>query len=126
MSTRPPVAPFTIEGAVEKVRLAEDAWNTRDSEHVAPGMPATGIGRAECCWEPGPVCLPCLATPKGMTSGINEGRCLARTDRSISGRAVYSSVVGRPRSNLPAGHMSRSGVITAPRMRRRARLHESR
>lgn len=37
MSTRPPVPPFTIESAVEKVRLAEDAWNTRDPEHVALG-----------------------------------------------------------------------------------------
>ena len=28
--TRPPVPPFTAESAAEKVRLAEDAWNTRD------------------------------------------------------------------------------------------------
>jgi uncharacterized protein len=35
MPTRPPVPPFTIESAAEKVRLAEDAWNTRDPEHVA-------------------------------------------------------------------------------------------
>ena len=31
---RPPVPPFTYETAVEKVRLAEDAWNTRDPERV--------------------------------------------------------------------------------------------
>ena len=29
-----PAAPFTHETAVEKVRLAEDAWNTRDPERV--------------------------------------------------------------------------------------------
>ena len=35
MSQRPPIPPFTHETAVEKVRLAEDAWNTRDPEKVA-------------------------------------------------------------------------------------------
>jgi nuclear transport factor 2 (NTF2) superfamily protein len=29
------VPPFTVETAAEKVRLAEDAWNTRDPERVA-------------------------------------------------------------------------------------------
>ena len=32
---RPPLPPFTLETAREKVRLAEDAWNTRDPERVA-------------------------------------------------------------------------------------------
>jgi len=35
MSTRPPLPPFTRETAVEKVRLAENGWNTRDAEKVA-------------------------------------------------------------------------------------------
>ena len=35
MSQRPPIPPFTHETAVEKGRLAEDAWNTRDPEKVA-------------------------------------------------------------------------------------------
>ena len=33
--SRPPLPPFTRESAVQKVRLAEDAWNTRDPEKVA-------------------------------------------------------------------------------------------
>ncbi|UOE44826.1 DUF1348 family protein [Agromyces larvae] len=33
--TKPPVPPFTRDSAIEKVRLAEDAWNTRDPERVA-------------------------------------------------------------------------------------------
>ncbi|MGW4984645.1 nuclear transport factor 2 family protein [Streptomyces mirabilis] len=37
MPTRPPVPPFTRETAIEKVRLAEDAWNSRDPEKVALG-----------------------------------------------------------------------------------------
>jgi nuclear transport factor 2 (NTF2) superfamily protein len=33
---RPPLPPFTTVGAAEqKVRLAEDAWNSRDPEHVS-------------------------------------------------------------------------------------------
>lgn len=31
---RPPLPPFTLEGAVQKVRLAEDAWNSRDPDRV--------------------------------------------------------------------------------------------
>ena len=31
---RPPLPPFTRESAAQKVRLAEDAWNTRDPERV--------------------------------------------------------------------------------------------
>lgn len=32
---RPPLPPFTHETAVEKVRMAEDAWNGRDPQRVA-------------------------------------------------------------------------------------------
>jgi len=32
---RPPLPPFTGESAVQKVRLAEDSWNTRDPQKVA-------------------------------------------------------------------------------------------
>ena len=32
---RPPLPPFTSETAIEKVRLAEDGWNSRDHERVA-------------------------------------------------------------------------------------------
>lgn len=35
METRPPLPPFTRETAIQKVRMAEDAWNTRDSDRVA-------------------------------------------------------------------------------------------
>jgi uncharacterized protein len=35
VSSRPPFPPFTEETAREKVQAAEDAWNTRDPEHVA-------------------------------------------------------------------------------------------
>ncbi len=35
MAARPPLPPFTRETAIQKVRLAEDAWNSRDAERVA-------------------------------------------------------------------------------------------
>ena len=35
MNTRPPLLPFTEETARQKVQLAEDSWNSRDSEPVA-------------------------------------------------------------------------------------------
>jgi hypothetical protein len=35
-SARPPFPPFTRDSAMQKVRLAEDAWNTRDNAKVAP------------------------------------------------------------------------------------------
>ncbi len=35
VTTRPPLPPFTRETATQKVRLAEDAWNTRDPQKVA-------------------------------------------------------------------------------------------
>lgn len=34
MTTRPPLPPFTAETAAHKVRLAEDAWNSRDPDRV--------------------------------------------------------------------------------------------
>ena len=37
MATRPPLPPFTLQTAIEKVRLIEDAWNSRDPERLAHG-----------------------------------------------------------------------------------------
>ena len=37
ITTRPPVPPFTLETAIQKVRLAEDSWNSREPETVSQG-----------------------------------------------------------------------------------------
>ncbi len=34
-ATRPPLPPFTRDSATQKVRIAEDGWNTRDPERVS-------------------------------------------------------------------------------------------
>lgn len=35
MDSKPPLPPFTVETARRKVRMAEDAWNSRDPDRVA-------------------------------------------------------------------------------------------
>jgi len=42
--TRPPLPPFTRDTAIQKVRAAEDGWNTRDPEQVALAY------SAQSCW----------------------------------------------------------------------------
>lgn len=42
---RPPLPPFTRETAAEKVRKAEDAWNSRDPQRVALAYTADSIWR---------------------------------------------------------------------------------
>ena len=43
--SRPPLPPFTAETAAQKVRLAEDAWNTRDPAKVALAYSVDSIWR---------------------------------------------------------------------------------
>lgn len=35
MEQKPPLPPFILESATQKVRMAEDAWNSRDPDRVA-------------------------------------------------------------------------------------------
>jgi nuclear transport factor 2 (NTF2) superfamily protein len=42
---RPPLPPFDDAAAVRKVRLAEDAWNTREPEQVATAYTADSVWR---------------------------------------------------------------------------------
>ncbi len=35
MESRPPLPPFTLETAKQKVQMAEDAWNSKDPERVS-------------------------------------------------------------------------------------------
>ena len=49
MGSRPPFPPFSTETATQKVRLAEDGWNSRDPERVSPAftVDSTWRNRAE-------------------------------------------------------------------------------
>ncbi len=42
---RPPLPPFTLESATQKVRLAEDGWNSRDPEKVSLAYTADSVWR---------------------------------------------------------------------------------
>ena len=43
--SRPPLPPFTLETATQKVRMAEDAWNTRDPARVAQAYTVDSMWR---------------------------------------------------------------------------------
>jgi nuclear transport factor 2 (NTF2) superfamily protein len=42
---RPPLPPFTMQTAIEKVQAAEDGWNTRDPERVSLAYTEDSIWR---------------------------------------------------------------------------------
>src|SRR4051794_3910009 len=67
--SRPPLPPFTLEAAVQNVRLAEDGWTSRDPEKVALAY------TLDSCWrnrsefitgKAGDCCVP--------TTQVGEGR----------------------------------------------------
>jgi nuclear transport factor 2 (NTF2) superfamily protein len=45
MTDRPPLPPFTAETALQKVRAAEDAWNTCEPEKVAAAYTVDSVWR---------------------------------------------------------------------------------
>jgi nuclear transport factor 2 (NTF2) superfamily protein len=45
MTDRPPLPPFTLQTALQKVQAAEDAWNTRDPQHVAGAYTVDSVWR---------------------------------------------------------------------------------
>lgn len=45
MADRPPLPPFDEPGARQKVKAAEDAWNTRDPERVSLAYTADSVWR---------------------------------------------------------------------------------
>ena len=45
---RPPLPPFTAETAAQKVRMAEDGWNTREPARVALAYTADSRWRNRC------------------------------------------------------------------------------
>jgi nuclear transport factor 2 (NTF2) superfamily protein len=44
-TTRPPLPPFTLETAIQKVRLAEDGWNSRNAEKVSLAYAGDSVWR---------------------------------------------------------------------------------
>lgn len=46
--SRPPLPPFTLQTAVQKARMAEDAWNSRDPEKVSLAYTSDSVWRNRC------------------------------------------------------------------------------
>ena len=44
-NSRPPLPPFNLETAAQKVRMAEDAWNMRDPERVSLAYTVDSVWR---------------------------------------------------------------------------------
>jgi nuclear transport factor 2 (NTF2) superfamily protein len=53
IETRPPLPPFTRETAIQKVRAAEDGWNTRDPERVSLAYTQDSVWRNRAEFTPG-------------------------------------------------------------------------
>jgi len=111
MATRPPVPPFVRATAIQKVRLAEDAWNSRDPEKVSLAYTLDSRwrnrseftnGRAEIVafltrkwskeldyrlikelWALTKTALPCVLHTSGM---MTQGIGIARTETRIGVR----------------------------------------
>ncbi|GAA3504089.1 DUF1348 family protein [Streptomyces albogriseolus] len=64
---RPPVPPFTQETAAEKVRLAEDAWNSRDPQKVSLGYTVDSHWRNRSEFATGREAIVALLTRKWAT-----------------------------------------------------------
>lgn len=67
----PPLPPFSPETAIQKVRAAEDAWNTRDPERLA---------------------LAYTLTPSGATA-LNLSRGAPRPSRSCGASGYMNSTI---------------------------------
>lgn len=62
--SRPPLPPFTAETAAHKVRLAEDAWNSRDPKRVAGAYTADSRWRNRAELLQGTAAIEALLTRK--------------------------------------------------------------
>ena len=67
METRPPCPPFTRETAVQKVRMAEDAWNSRDPERVSLAYTPDSRWRNRAAFPRGRAAIVAFLTQKWAT-----------------------------------------------------------
>ncbi|HLZ79187.1 MAG TPA: DUF1348 family protein [Sphingomonas sp.] len=62
--SRPPLPPFTRESAIEKVRLAEDGWNSRDPAKVTLAYSVDSLWRNRAEFVQGREAIEALLTRK--------------------------------------------------------------
>jgi len=61
---RPPVPPFSLDTAIEKVRLAEDGWSTRNPEQVSLAYSVDSVWRNRAEFVTGRPAIVALLTRK--------------------------------------------------------------
>ncbi len=107
MTRRPPFPPFTRESAAQKVRAAEDAWNSRDPARVPAAYTETSRWRNRDEFFVGRAAIEAFLTRKWARE--RDYRLIkelwAFDDDRIAVRFVYES-------HDPAGN---GGAATAPR-----------
>ena len=62
--TRPPLPPFTVASAEEKIRKAEDAWNSRDPARIALAYTSDSVWRNRSAFVTGRAAIVALLTEK--------------------------------------------------------------
>ncbi len=111
--SRPPLPPFTHESAVEKVRKAEDAWNSRDPALVSLGYTLDSVWRNRSEFVTGRAAIVGLLTRKWEKELdyrlIKE--LWAFTGNRISVRFQYR-IPHRPRRLVPRARQRAVGVRT--------------
>jgi len=68
--SRPPLPPFTVESAAQKVRMAEDAWNTRDPARVALAYTIDSVWRNRSEFLQGRAAIGAFLTRKESRIGL--------------------------------------------------------
>ena len=90
---RPPLPPFTRETAIQKVRMAEDAWNARDPQRVSLAYSPDSVWRNRSEFFSGRPAIIEFLTRKWANE--NEYRLIkelwAFTDNRIAVRFAYES-----------------------------------
>ena len=70
---RPPVPPFTLDTAIQKVRAAEDGWNSRDPERVALAYSAQSRWRNRAEFLVGRDAIGCATRWTRHQGGVSHG-----------------------------------------------------
>lgn len=109
---RPPLPPFTRETAVQKVRMAEDAWNARDPQRVSLAYSPDSVWRNRSEFFAGRPAIVEFLTRKWAAE--NEYRLIkelwAFTDNRIAVRFACESQTTRATGFAPTA--TRTGSLT--------------
>ena len=104
---RPPLPPFDVDTAIQKVQAAEDAWNSRDPHRVSLGYTEDSVWRNRDTFLTGRVAIVEFLT----TTQVKAGGPTATS--SGSSTRADSCVAARPASTTPPSRKPSDG-ISAP------------